>query len=54
MRSKTRGACHRKTCVARQVRPSAWDTSKHEVARAALDAGAVIVNDVTALTGDPS
>jgi dihydropteroate synthase len=30
------------------------DTSKHEVARAALDAGAVIVNDVTALTGDPS
>jgi dihydropteroate synthase len=29
------------------------DTSKAEVARAALDAGATIVNDVTALRGDP-
>ncbi len=29
------------------------DTSKAEVARAALDAGASIVNDVTALRGDP-
>ncbi len=29
------------------------DTSKAEVARAALDAGARIVNDVTALRGDP-
>lgn len=29
------------------------DTTKAEVARAALDAGAVIVNDVTALRGDP-
>ena len=29
------------------------DTSKSEVARAALDAGASIVNDVTALRGDP-
>lgn len=30
------------------------DTSKAAVARAALDAGAVIVNDVTALRGDPA
>jgi dihydropteroate synthase len=30
------------------------DTSKSEVARHALDAGAAIINDVTALTGDPS
>ncbi len=30
------------------------DTSKAEVARAALEAGAEIINDVTALTGDPS
>lgn len=30
------------------------DTMKAEVARAALDAGADIVNDVTALTGDPA
>jgi len=29
------------------------DTSKASVARAALDAGAVLVNDVTALRGDP-
>jgi dihydropteroate synthase len=29
------------------------DTSKHAVAEAALDAGATIVNDVTALRGDP-
>jgi dihydropteroate synthase len=29
------------------------DTSKREVAAAALDAGATIVNDVTALRGDP-
>lgn len=29
------------------------DTSKHSVAAAALDAGATIVNDVTALRGDP-
>jgi dihydropteroate synthase len=33
--------------------PLSVDTSKAEVARAALDAGAVIVNDVTAL-GDPA
>jgi dihydropteroate synthase len=30
------------------------DTSKAEVARAALEAGAEIINDVTALTSDPS
>jgi dihydropteroate synthase len=30
------------------------DTSKAEVARAAIDAGAGIVNDVTALRGDPA
>ncbi|MEI6971909.1 MAG: dihydropteroate synthase [bacterium] len=30
------------------------DTSKAEVARAAVDAGAVIINDVSALTGDPA
>ena len=30
------------------------DTSKAEVAQAALAAGAVLVNDVTALRGDPA
>jgi dihydropteroate synthase len=33
--------------------PLSIDTSKAEVARACLEAGAHIVNDVTALTGDP-
>jgi dihydropteroate synthase len=33
--------------------PVSVDTSKAEVARQALDAGAVIVNDVTGLRGDP-
>jgi dihydropteroate synthase len=33
--------------------PVSVDTSKAEVARRALDAGAAIVNDVTALRGDP-
>src|SRR5882672_2958653 len=33
--------------------PISVDTTKAEVAQAALDAGAVIVNDVTALRGDP-
>ena len=33
--------------------PLSIDTSKAAVARAALDAGAVLVNDVTALRGDP-
>jgi dihydropteroate synthase len=33
--------------------PLSVDTSKAEVAQACLDAGAEIVNDVTALTGDP-
>jgi len=40
--------------LAAEVRvPVSVDTSKAEVARAALDAGARIVNDVTALRGDP-
>ena len=34
--------------------PVAVDTSKAEVARRALEAGAEIVNDVTALRGDPA
>jgi dihydropteroate synthase len=39
--------------VARVVSvPISIDTSKAEVARAALDAGAVLINDVTALQGD--
>lgn len=38
----------RKTAV-----PISIDTSKSEVARAALDAGAQIINDVTGLEGDP-
>jgi dihydropteroate synthase len=33
--------------------PISVDTSKAEVARACLEAGAHIINDVTALTGDP-
>ena len=32
--------------------PISVDTSKSEVARAAIDAGAIMVNDVTALRGD--
>ncbi len=40
--------------VARAVTvPISIDTSKASVAHAALDAGAVLVNDVTALRGDP-
>ncbi len=40
--------------VARQVSiPISVDTSKAAVAQAAIDSGAEIVNDVTALTGDP-
>lgn len=40
--------------LARQTRiPISVDTSKAEVARRCLEAGAVIVNDVTALRGDP-
>lgn len=34
--------------------PLSIDTTKAEVARAALDAGAAIVNDITALGGDPA
>src|SRR5438132_5974756 len=33
--------------------PVSIDTSKAEVARAALERGAILVNDVTALRGDP-
>jgi len=41
--------------VARAVTvPISIDTSKASVARAALDAGAVLVNDITALRGDPA
>jgi dihydropteroate synthase len=41
------------TAVAKAVRiPISIDTSKASVAKAAIDAGAVIVNDVTALRGD--
>ncbi len=40
--------------IARQVTiPLSIDTSKATVARAAIAAGAEIINDVTALTGDP-
>jgi dihydropteroate synthase len=39
--------------AARGVIPLSIDTSKAVVARAALQAGAVFVNDVTALRGDP-
>ena len=43
------------TAVAKAVTvPISIDTSKAAVARAALDAGAVLVNDVTALRGDPT
>jgi dihydropteroate synthase len=34
--------------------PISIDTSKSKVARAAIDAGAEIINDVTGLEGDPS
>jgi dihydropteroate synthase len=41
--------------LARQARvPLSVDTSKAEVARRCLEAGAAIVNDVTALAGDPA
>jgi dihydropteroate synthase len=43
------GELVRKTAV-----PISVDTSKAEVARQCLAAGAAIVNDVTALTGDPA
>jgi dihydropteroate synthase len=43
------------TAVAKVVSvPISVDTSKAAVAKAAIDAGAVIVNDVTGLHGDPS
>lgn len=43
------------TAVAKVVSvPISVDTSKAVVAKAAIDAGAVMVNDVTALRGDPA
>jgi dihydropteroate synthase len=43
------------TALARQTSvPLSVDTSKAEVARASLAAGACIINDVTALAGDPA
>ena len=43
------------SAIARAVTvPISIDTSKVAVARQALDAGAVLVNDVTALRGDPA
>jgi dihydropteroate synthase len=43
------------TAVAKAVTvPISVDTSKASVAKAAIEAGAVIVNDVTALRGDPA
>jgi dihydropteroate synthase len=39
--------------AARTATPLSVDTSKAEVARQALEAGAQIINDVTALQGDP-
>jgi dihydropteroate synthase len=43
------------TAVAKALTvPISIDTSKAAVAQAALEAGAVLVNDVTALQGDPS
>ncbi len=43
------------TAIAKAVSvPISIDTSKAAVAQAALDAGAVLVNDVTALQGDPA
>src|SRR5438552_11175046 len=43
------------TALARQTSvPISIDTSKAEVARACLQAGAQVINDVTGLTGDPA
>jgi dihydropteroate synthase len=43
------------TAVAKAISvPISIDTSKAAVARAAIDAGAAMVNDVTALRGDPA
>ena len=38
----------------RTAKPISVDTSKAEVARQCLDAGAAIINDVTGLQGDPN
>ncbi len=43
--------------LAKQMNPAiplSVDTTKAEVARAAIDAGASIINDITALRGDPA
>ena len=42
------GQLAKRTCV-----PISIDTSKADVAQAAIDAGASIINDITGLTGDP-
>jgi dihydropteroate synthase len=42
-----------KRLVKECIVPLSIDTSKAEVARQALEAGAHVINDVTALTGDP-
>jgi dihydropteroate synthase len=41
-----RDSCHRKACAAKIKIPLSIDTMKPAVARAALEAGASIVNDV--------
>jgi dihydropteroate synthase len=47
------GLCPLFAAVAKAVSvPISVDTSKAEVAKAAIDAGAIMVNDVTALRGD--
>lgn len=43
----------RLAALSERVAPISIDTAKAEVARRALDLGAVMVNDVTALRGDP-
>ena len=50
-KSSTRRARHRTTGQTNNV-PISIDTTKSEVARAALDAGAAIVNDISALRFD--
>jgi len=43
-----------KVLASRVEIPISIDTSKASVARAAIDAGAEIINDITGLTGDPA
>ena len=47
------GASSRFSIVWEATLPLSIDTAKAEVARAALERGAILVNDVTALRGDP-